>query len=132
TELEARLAASENRGADLFLSIHNNAIGSGNSSAAYGTETYYWTPMSILPARILQNHLCAALGTKNRFISWRPFYVLRQTDVPRVLVECAYVSNPTEEGRMRSEGFLDKTAGALYDGIAEFFAAVGTDRQPPG
>ena len=131
-ELEARLAASENRGADLFLSIHNNAIGSGSSSAAYGTETYYWTPMSILPARILQNHLCAALGTKNRFISWRPFYVLRQTDVPRVLVECAYVSNPTEEGRMRSEGFLDKTAGALYDGIAEFFAAVGTDRQPPG
>lgn len=120
-ELEARMAASENQGADLFLSIHNNAIGGGNASRAYGTESYYWTPMSILPARILQNHLCARLNTKSRFISWRPFYVLRQTDVPRVLVECAYVSNPTEEARLRDEEFLQAAAEALYDGIEEFF-----------
>ncbi len=120
-ELEARLSASENQGADLFLSVHNNAIGGGNASRAYGTETYYWSPMSILPARILQNHLCARLNTKSRFISWRPFYVLRQTDVPRVLVECAYVSNPTEEARLRDDQFLHAAAEALYDGIEEFF-----------
>jgi len=77
--------------------------------------------MSILPARILQNHLCARLNTKSRFISWRPFYVLRQTDVPRVLVECAYVSNPTEEARLRDDQFLQAAAEALYDGIEEFF-----------
>ncbi len=120
-ELEARLSASENQGADLFLSIHNNAVGGGNAATAFGTETYYWTPMSILPARILQNHLCAAQGTKNRFVSWRPFYVLRQTDVPRVLVECAYVSNPYEEARLRDPQFHERSARALFDGIGEYF-----------
>jgi len=123
-ELEARLAASENRGADLFLSIHNNAIGSGDRNRAYGTETYYWTPMSILPARILQSHLCATLQTKNRFISWRPFYVLRQTDVPRVLVECAYVSNPAEERKLADPAFRDSAAAALFSGLEEFFSVA--------
>jgi N-acetylmuramoyl-L-alanine amidase len=123
-ELEARLAASEQPDADFFLSIHNNAVGSGNAATAYGTETYYWTAMSALPARILQNHLAAGLGTKNRFVSWRPFYVLRAGDVPRVLVECAFVSNASEEKRMRGDEFADAAAGALADGLEEFFQLV--------
>ncbi|MBD3293271.1 MAG: hypothetical protein GF393_10125 [Armatimonadia bacterium] len=123
-ELEARLAASEHPDADFFLSIHNNAVGSGNPASAFGTETYYWTPMSALPARILQNHLSAGLGTKNRFISWRPFYVLRNGDVPRVLVECAFVSNPSEEKRMRGDEFVEQSAAALADGLEEFFQMV--------
>ncbi len=124
-ELEARLAASERFDADFFLSIHNNAVGSGDPRRAFGTETYYWTPMSILPARILQNHLCAALGTRNRFVSWRPFYVLRHSDVPRVLVECAFVSNPQEEQKLRSEQFLEMAAKALLAGLEEFFETAG-------
>ena len=120
-ELEARLSASEQPDADFFLSVHNNAVGSGNASSAYGTETYYWTPMSALPARLLQNALCARLHTRNRFISWRPFYVLRMGDVPRVLVECAYVSNPTEEQRLRSDAFVTDAALALTEGLEEFF-----------
>lgn len=127
-ELEARLAASEHLDADFFLSIHNNAIGGGDPARAYGTETYYYTPMSILPARILQDHLCAALGTKNRFISWRPFYVLRQTDVPRVLVECAYVSNPAEERRLADPAFQERAAQALHQGLVEFFAMAASGK----
>ena len=127
-ELEARLAASEHLDADLFLSIHNNAVGSGNPNRAFGTETYYWTPMSILPARILQSHLCGALGTRNRFVSWRPFYVLRHADVPRVLVECAFVSNPAEEKKLRSDDFLQAAAYALLTGLEEFFERAGNGR----
>ncbi len=121
-ELEARLAASERIDGDFFLSIHNNAVGSGDPMSSYGTETYYWTPMSALPARLLQNALCARLHTRNRFISWRPFYVLRSGDMPRVLVECAYVSNPTEEQRLATERFAVDAATALMEGLQEFFA----------
>lgn len=124
-ELEARLAASERQAdSDFFLSIHNNAIGRGNRHSAYGTESYYWTPMSVAPAQILQKHLCARLGTKNRLVGWAPFYVLRSYDVPRVLVECAYVSNPTEEQRLRSDEFIVQAALALADGLEEFFAGA--------
>ncbi len=127
-ELEARLAASEQPDADLFISIHNNAVGSGNPATAYGTETYYWTPMSALPARILQNHLCAALETKNRFVSWRPFYVLRNGDVPRVLVECAFVSNVSEERTMKREQFVTAAARGIVGGLKEFFSVVANLR----
>jgi len=75
--------------------------------------------------RQLQNHLCAALGTRNRFVSWRPFYVLRHSDVPRVLVECAFVSNPQEEQKLRSEQFLEMAAKALLAGLEEFFETAG-------
>ncbi len=127
-ELEARLAASEQPDADFFLSIHNNAVGSGRAATVQGTETYYWTPMSALPARILQDHQCAALGTHNRFISWRPFYVLRHGDMPRVLVECAFVSNPAEEQRMKSEEFARAAALGLADGLEEFFRRAAGER----
>lgn len=124
-ELEARLAASERQAdADFFLSIHNNAVGRGNRNSAYGTESYYWTPMSAVPAGIMQKHLCSRLGTKNRLVGWAPFYVLRHYDVPRVLVECAYVSNPTEEARLRNPEFQAKAALALAEGLEEFFAAA--------
>ncbi len=122
-ELEARLAASELQAdADFFLSIHNNAVGRGSRHSAYGTESYYWTPMSAVPAAIMQKHLCARLGTKNRLVGWAPFYVLRNYDVPRVLVECAYISNPTEEQRLRRPDFQAEAALALADALEEFFA----------
>jgi N-acetylmuramoyl-L-alanine amidase len=129
-ELEARLAASEHPDSDFFLSIHNNAVGSGNRASAYGTETYYWTPMSALPARLMQKHLCAHLKTKNRLVAWQQFYVMRWGDVPRVLVECAYVSNRAEEARMRTDAFTESAARALMAGLQEFFALAAHDTAP--
>jgi len=128
SDLDPRRELTKQAACDLFVSVHNNHTGERASRSVGGTETYYWTPMSILPAKVIQANLSGALGTRSRFISWRPFYVLRETDCPRVLVECCYMSNPDEEAALKSVDFRHRAALGVFSGIREFFGkAIITD-----
>jgi N-acetylmuramoyl-L-alanine amidase len=51
------------------------------------------------------------------------FAVLKAPDIPSVLVETAFISNPDEERRLRSESFQGNLANALINGIQKYFAA---------
>jgi len=51
------------------------------------------------------------------------FAVLKAPDIPSVLVETAFISNPDEERRLRDEAYQDKLADALMRGITRYFAA---------
>jgi len=119
-DLDPRRRMTKEAGCDIFVSIHNNHLGDGDPRTVEGTESYYWTPMSIVLARCLQENVCAALGTADRFISWRPFYVLRDTDCPRALVECSYLSHPREEALLKKPEFRHQAALAIFAGIREF------------
>ncbi|MDB5845234.1 MAG: N-acetylmuramoyl-L-alanine amidase [Polaromonas sp.] len=50
------------------------------------------------------------------------FAVLRAPDIPSVLVETAFISNPAEEARLRSDGYQIQLADALMRGISRYFA----------
>jgi N-acetylmuramoyl-L-alanine amidase len=52
-----------------------------------------------------------------------PFLVLKSPDVPSVLVETAYISNPREEASLRSPQFQAAFAKALRDGIVDYFTS---------
>src|SRR4051812_3292948 len=54
------------------------------------------------------------------------FAVLKAHDVPSILVETAFISNPQEEKRLNDRGYQDKLARAILDGIRDYAA-----RQPP-
>jgi len=54
------------------------------------------------------------------------FAVLKAPDIPSVLVETAFISNPMEEARLRSDGYQVQLADALMRGISRYFA-----RNPP-
>ncbi|QOY61950.1 N-acetylmuramoyl-L-alanine amidase [Lysobacter sp. H21R4] len=54
------------------------------------------------------------------------FAVLRTSDMPAMLVETAFISNATEEIRLKDPAFQRKVAGAVLDGVNTFFT-----RQPP-
>ena len=51
------------------------------------------------------------------------FAVLKAPDIPSVLVETAFISNPDEEARLRSEAYQDQLADALLRGIVRYFSA---------
>jgi N-acetylmuramoyl-L-alanine amidase len=55
-----------------------------------------------------------------------PFMVLKSPDVPSVLVETAYISNPEDERLLDSNGFRERLAQALYVGVRNYFY-----RNPP-
>ena len=54
------------------------------------------------------------------------FAVLKAPDVPSILVETAFISNPTEEARLKDPEYRTQLVEALYSGIRRYFA-----RNPP-
>ena len=54
------------------------------------------------------------------------FAVLKAPDIPSVLVEAAFISNPSEEAKLRSDAYLEQIADALLRGIVAYF-----NKNPP-
>ena len=54
------------------------------------------------------------------------FAVLKAPDIPSILVETAFISNPEEEARLNDDGYQDKLAEAIVTGVRNYFA-----KQPP-
>jgi N-acetylmuramoyl-L-alanine amidase len=50
------------------------------------------------------------------------FAVLKAPDIPSILVETAFISNPEEEGRLRSESYQNRLADAVFQGIKRYFS----------
>jgi N-acetylmuramoyl-L-alanine amidase len=50
------------------------------------------------------------------------FAVLKAPDIPSILVETAFISNPDEELRLRSTAYQNKVAEAIFNGIKRYFA----------
>ncbi|MBI5276116.1 MAG: N-acetylmuramoyl-L-alanine amidase [Burkholderiales bacterium] len=57
-----------------------------------------------------------------RHVEQAGFAVLKAPDIPSVLVETAFISNPEEEARLRSDAYQDQLADALMRGIERYFA----------
>ncbi|UOD31271.1 N-acetylmuramoyl-L-alanine amidase [Massilia violaceinigra] len=51
------------------------------------------------------------------------FAVLKAPDIPSILIETAFISNPEEEAKLRDNGYQDQIAAAITKGIRRYFAA---------
>ena len=64
----------------------------------------------------------ALLGkVHRRTVQQAGFLVLKSPDVPSILVEAAYISNPDEEKKLRSRSHQGKLANAIFAGIRNYF-----------
>jgi N-acetylmuramoyl-L-alanine amidase len=74
----------------------------------------------------LGNSVLARLGSVNTLhkanVEQASFAVLKAPDVPSILVETAFISNPQEEKRLNDEAYQDKLARAILEGIREYIA----------
>jgi len=111
---------ANNSGADLFLSIHNNA---SLSPASAGTETY-WSANGVAGssqfAASIQSSLVSGIGRPNRGVKTADFRVIKNTRITAALVECVFVSNPDEANLLKDDGFLNKIANGLFNGISNY------------
>lgn len=119
--LPERVAFANSRRADLFVSLHANSFW---DKRCEGAEVFF-CPESREGAR-LSEHLRRALGRQvfSHRCKCRPgdYFVLRQTDMPAVLVEMGYLSNP-REGRMLQESrYQERLAEALAQAINAYFS----------
>jgi N-acetylmuramoyl-L-alanine amidase len=110
--------ANQYRGAS-FVSIHFNC---STRAGANGIETYYYRSDSASLAASIHRNVVAGAPTENRGIRRRGFFVLRRTAIPSVLVECGFLTNPTEGRLAQTDSYRQKLAEQIARGIR---------RQPP-
>jgi N-acetylmuramoyl-L-alanine amidase len=74
----------------------------------------------------LAKSMLGELGSINRLhkqgVEQAGFAVLKAPDIPSILVETAFISNPQEEQKLIDEAYQHKMAGALHKGIKRYFA----------
>ncbi|MFV0519233.1 MAG: N-acetylmuramoyl-L-alanine amidase [Lachnospirales bacterium] len=104
---------------DLFISIHVNSV-EGNTTAN-GTETYYYTTQSSDFATVMQKNLLATMGTYDRKTKKAAFVVIRETDIPSILIETAFITNPSDNALLRSPEWRTNTAQGIVNGVVETF-----------
>jgi N-acetylmuramoyl-L-alanine amidase len=104
------------RGA-IFVSIHFN---SGRRLGAYGIETYYNNSAGYRLAALIHPRVIQALGSIDRGIRHRGYFVLRRNRLPAVLVECGFLTNPIEAGRILQPGARGNLAKAIAAGIERY------------
>ncbi len=118
--LEDRTDIARREHAIAFVSIHANA---SQSSAKRGTETYYASHESEALATIIQNEIVRALGQPDRGIRVADFYVIVNMPAPAVLVETAFISNPSEERLLRDPAVQRRIAQAIVRALIKFLGA---------
>jgi len=128
-DLSARLDLARQGGADMVVSIHMNEYRSRRES---GPQVFYRAGQesSRLLAGCLQSALIQALEPAKKRAAMAGDYFILSLDVPSVLVECGFLSNAGEEKLLLTAEYQQKTAQAIHDGIAEYFALTGEEAGP--
>lgn len=121
-ELSERVQFANANFADAFISIHSNAA---ENKSANGTETFwnatYNGKESKKLAQDIQARLLKKLATFDRGVKEANFHVIKNTVMPSVLVELAFVTNQEDAIKLASNEFRQKSAEAIFEGIMEFY-----------
>ncbi len=122
-DLWQRARIANERESDIFISVHHNA-GIGASATARGTETYYKAGSEASRSLAVAVHqgVVSALGTVDRGVRPNPGYVvLKETAVPAVLVEVAFLTHPEEEELIKEDWFRNRAAEGMFNGLLKYF-----------
>jgi N-acetylmuramoyl-L-alanine amidase len=148
--LQERAEMANKAGADLFISIHFNAV--GGSPTVRGSETYTMTPRyqrstgsakadasdnEVNPGNLndpwnallgyhMQTQMLSKLGSIDRGLKRARFAVLRLVNSPAVLVEAGYLSNNDEAKKIATAAYRQSLAEALAQGVRGYAQAIVT------
>lgn len=100
----------------IFVSVHFN---SASRVGADGIETYFYGRDSLPLASAIHHFVAGGAPSPNRGVRRRGYYVLRRTRVPAVLVECGFLTNPTEAAYIQRSSYRQKLAEEIAAGIRQ-------------
>ena len=81
----------------------------------------YWYKALDLPlARVINKHIASKSSFSDRGLSRNKFYVVRHTQMPAVLLEMGFLTNPYDESLLSRTDTREKLALAIKDGVVEF------------
>ena len=98
----------------IFVSVHFN---SATRRGASGIETYFYSRDSLALASAIHHYVAGGAPSENRGVRRRGYFVLRRTNNPAVLVECGFLTNPTEASYVQNASYRQKLAEAIAAGV---------------
>lgn len=120
SDMSARFSIIQRTNPSLVISIHMNSF---SDSSAYGAETYYRAndKASKYCADLIQSSFFTYLNARNKTSKVGDYYILNCSYYTAVLIECGYISNPTEEAKLNTEEYKNQFVEAVYNGILLYF-----------
>ncbi|MET3508498.1 N-acetylmuramoyl-L-alanine amidase [Halalkalibacter oceani] len=120
-DLKRRVEIINESEADLFVSLHMNAI---PSPKWRGAQTFYnrTIPENEAVAKFVQDEIRRNLENTTR--QAKPIhnvFLLKHAEIPGLLVEAGFLSNPTEAELLETEDYQEKVAASIYQGIMRFY-----------
>ena len=147
-DLPARPAIANQRGADLFISLHLNSSPTSRNEVK-GIETYCFTPTgasssnsggkgtethpsrgnrnderNVLLAYQLQRALVKNVAAEDRGVKRARFQILRDAGMPAALIETGFLSHPSEGRKLIDPAYRKQMAKAIVEGIVSFKRTV--------
>lgn len=109
-------------GGDILVSIHQNSF---TQPSVHGAQTFYnnKSEEGKKLATSIQKSIKEYTDPENKreAKSNTNYYVLKATDMPAVIVECGFLTNPQEEEKLNSEAYQKQMALGIYLGILKYF-----------
>src|SRR5712671_7379984 len=112
--LGTRVAIANSYRDAIFVCIHFNAARRGGAS---GIETYFYSRDSLALASAIHHYVVGGAPSGSRGVRRRGYYVLRKTNIPAVLVECGFLTNPNEAGYAQNASYRQKLAEEIAAGV---------------
>ena len=123
-----RTGIAQSAGAELYVSIHNNALPDGiRPFGREGTSTYYYHPHSRALAGEIHEGMLVSMGLRDLGVYWGDLAVARMSWMPSVLTEGAFQMMPDHEAALRNPEFQERYARGILEGLRAFleFRAPG-------
>ena len=120
TDLKNRVQFIEEKKPALTISIHQNSYSAGTK----GAQVFYYSQSDAGKklAGLVQQSIRDVVGDENHRVEKGndSYYMLRKVTQPLIIVECGFLSNPTEEALLNDENYQEKMALGICEGVENF------------
>lgn len=122
SDMRTRKNIKETSHADIFVSIHMNKF----PESKYSGAQVFYAPNEDSKAlgEEIQASMRQILNPDNNRVAKSAgdsIYILKESKIPSVIVECGFLSNPAEEQLLTQSDYQDKVAWSVYAGITSYF-----------
>ena len=121
SDMKNRVYIGNNSNADIYVSIHMNYYTDPQYS---GWQTFYQSisEESKTLATIVQEALNENIGQNKRVpMAIKGAYIMDKVTIPAVIVECGFLSNKSDEEKLKTDEYQSQLAWGIYMGIQKYF-----------
>lgn len=125
TDMRTRKEIINGSGADILISIHQNAF---TQPQVRGAQVFYYSESN--NAKLLANSVQTSIkdhtdaNNKRKIKSTQNYYVLKVSTMPGIIIECGFLTNAEEEAALNSPEYQDKMAWSIYAGVVRYFQEI--------